>query len=124
MRSTTFIDSIGPRAQAISECRLVDVSPAGFAAGFRCSVAITSQVWHAIRTIPERYQKRECFRSRLESVLNQARYAVREKGTIADEILILADLHTDTGDSQVFVVRMETGDDGRTAVTIAAGDEP
>lgn len=123
MRNTSCTETMGPRSRAVSECRLVDVTPAGFAAGFRCAVAITNRVWGAIRTIPERDKRRECFRSRLDAVLHMARYAVREQGTLTDEIMILVALHTDCSNTQVFLVRMEPGDDGRTAVTIAMGDE-
>lgn len=117
------IETIGPRASAISHCKLVDVTQTAFEAGFRCSVALSSAAWEVIRCIPRRWEEYESFYGRLEHVLVVANYAMYENRKGGDEILFLSDLTTDTGTSQVFLAKKVIGDDGRLSVNIYLGDE-
>ena len=90
-----------PRAQAIEEGVLVDVSETGREAGFTIPVAITQTVWNRLVALPDGYSGYQDEKGRLWDVVWMASHAARRNRN-ADRVTMcvhVPDIRKDLRDS-------------------------
>jgi hypothetical protein len=118
---STTIQVSGPRGMAVHQDRLIDVTPAAFDIGYRCSVCLTKTAWEVILDASRSARTRDSFLDVLGRVLVTAASSNRLNND--SERMFICDMKTDTSDSQIFSAFVGVGDDGRNAVTISLSCE-
>ena len=114
-----------PRAQAIEEGVLVDVSETGREAGFTIPVAITQTVWNRLVALPDGYLGYQDEKGRLWDVVWMASHAARRNRN-ADRVTMcvhVRDIRKDLRDSMAaprkhFPIVAIGGGDAGTVITI------
>ncbi|MCY4547688.1 MAG: hypothetical protein OXC28_04915 [Defluviicoccus sp.] len=115
-----------PRAQAIEDGVLVDVSETAREAGFNIPVAVTRTVWSRLIALPDGYRGFQDERGRLWDVLWMARhYALRASQHDRVTMCVLVrDIRKDLRDSHrpprkhCPIVAIGAGDEGEPTITI------
>ncbi len=115
-----------PRAQAIEEGVLVDVSETAREAGFTIPVAITRTVWERLVALPERYRGYQDEKGRLWDVIWMASHAARRNrnSNRVTMCVHVRDIRKDLRDSMAPprkhcpIVSIGGGDVGEAVITI------
>ncbi len=112
-----------PRAQAIEDGVLFDVSEAAREAGFLWPVAVTVTVWALIEAIPPSKQGLQSIEGRLWDVLWMAYMAIRGAGHNGKMLYYTLILHHGRKKDVTLKLVIGPGDHGEPVVTIMLPDE-